>query len=127
MSLFHRLHYSNSGLHLHSQSHKHTDCQRSQGAQEAWFIAIIVGVLAFIVVAVFKLVDVLFALSTSSQGASLITMALFAVFTATPVGVLQGFHGVQQGAVLWPWVLVWLGITAVGFVFQLRSRKHAEV
>jgi uncharacterized protein (DUF697 family) len=94
-----------------------------QGATESLILAFIVGILAFIAVVALRLVDVLFALSTSAQGAYLVVVAVYAALHSTQLDTVQqtGLTGVSQAA--WLWGLGWLVVTLIGFVFQLKGHK----
>ena len=98
-----------------------------QGTTESWIIAIIVGIVVFLVVAGLRLVDAFFALTTSAQGASLLLMVLYSLVFSAQVGFLQGYERVRVDSYEWLWIVGWVVLTAVGFVFQLRGHKAGVI
>lgn len=99
-----------------------------QGTTESWAIAIIVGLVVFFLVFALKLVDVFFALTTAAQGASLLLMVLYSLVFSVSIGLFQGYESVRVESYDWLWLIGWIGLAAVGFFFQLRSRpKHPVI
>jgi len=95
-----------------------------QVASVSWVIALIVGVLAFIVVSALKLVDFFFALTTAAQGSNLLMTLAYSFFGAASPVLAQGFNFAAAGAYTWLWLLGWIVLTAVGFFFQLSGHRE---
>ncbi len=96
----------------------------NQVASVSWIFALMVGVLAFIVVAALKLVDVFFALTTAAQGSNLLMTLAYSFFGAASPVLAQGFNFAAAGAYTWLWLLGWILLTAIGFVFQLSGHRE---
>lgn len=100
----------------------------SAGQSEALFVAVLIGIIIFAVALVFKLVDVLFAFSTSAQGAALITASAYSIFTPVEHLILHAENIVAftQGPYAWAWILGWIVLLVLGLAFQLKSLPRKE-
>jgi hypothetical protein len=86
-------------------------------------IAIIIGVLAFVVIHSLKIVDALFAVAAALQGASLVVAAVLTLLDTTLLGGLQtNPTGIILQAPVW-WIIGWIALAAVGAVYQIRQHQ----
>lgn len=85
-----------------------------------------VGLLAFIVVRVFKIVEAMFVFATSVQGASAVVAAVFIFLHPGRVEFMQQ-HSVSVlfGVSGW-WLAVWGAVALAGFVSQLQYLHRHE-
>lgn len=93
-----------------------------QGETTSWIIAFVVGLGIFALVVGLKLVDMFFAIATAAQGASLLTMVVYALVTSGGISLMQGFDRVFSGDVAWYWLLTWIVLLVVGLSYQLRTK-----
>ncbi|MGB4799269.1 MAG: hypothetical protein WBP04_01880 [Candidatus Microsaccharimonas sp.] len=92
----------------------------------AFIIGGIVGVIMLVIVLVLKVVDVLFALVTSWQGAGLVVSALYILINPSAITAFQTSGPVVLFGLGLVWVIAWVVIAVGGFVFQLRWRRPKE-
>ncbi len=86
-------------------------------------LSVFAGVLIFLIIRTFQLVEALFALVTSAQGASAIVTGLLLFTNKELVDSLQ--HGntsiIHETDYLW--IFVWVVLLAFGLSFQMRNSK----
>lgn len=97
----------------------------SQEHTVALVIAIAVGVIGFFLLRAINVVDKLFALITSVQGANSIVAGIYVLLYADKLTAVQanGYVAVMNASGLW--LAGWVVLAVLGFIYQISTHKAA--
>lgn len=89
----------------------------------ALVIAIAVGVVGFILLRAINVVDKIFALITSVQGANSIVVGIYVLLYADKLATAQsnGYVLVMDSSVVW--LIGWVVLAVLGFIYQVSTHK----
>lgn len=93
----------------------------------AFVIAIAVGVIAFMLLRAIKVVDKIFALITSIQGANAIVLGIYVLLYSDKLAAAQanGYVLVMDASGIW--LIGWIVLAILGFIYQISTHKSAPV
>ncbi len=89
----------------------------------ALVIAIVVGVVGFILLRAINVVDKLFALITSVQGANSIVIGIYVLLYADKLAAAQANGYVTAMNASGIWLIGWVVLAVLGFIYQVSTYK----
>lgn len=89
-------------------------------------LAVLAGIMIFFVIRAMDLVEALFALVTSTQGASAIIAGILLLTDKSLVSSLQHGNTALINETDYFWILVWVALVVFGMIFQLGNSKNSK-
>lgn len=89
----------------------------------ALIIAIVVGVIAFVLLRAINIVEMLFAAVTSFQGANAIVVGVYVLLYADKLAVAESNAYAVVITASGLWLIAWIVLAVLGFMYQLSAYK----